>query len=390
VYKGGPVSLVKLRLGMTLYDWLALYRNVAPHRTLSPEQALALEPTLSRAGLLGAVQFHDCHEDDARFCIENVLHSAEEGAVCANYCELTGFETRDDRVITAHVSDQLRTNTFQIAARVFVNAAGPWVDKICSLTSCSTKQPLISPTKGVHLLLPKLTQQHAVVFSARRDGRVLLVIPWGNCSLVGTTDTDFRGDPGEVPTERADVEYLLNEVRRLFPDRSISEADIVTTTAGVRALLHSEVGTPSARSREHRVVRQGCNLLSIAGGKYTTYRLIAQQTVDAILGILNAPAAPCRTAEVPLPNRRLAQTGERISDSPLVFASDIIHACEQEMAITLSDVMRRRTQLALSRNGGSETAGRVARLMTPLLHWSADEERSQIDRYLKEWKQDVP
>jgi glycerol-3-phosphate dehydrogenase len=340
--------------------------------------------------LLGAVEFYDCLEDDARFCVENVLDAAERGAVCANYCELTGFETRDDRIVAAHVSDQLGTNTFQIAARVFVNAAGPWVDKVCSLTSFGAQKPLISPTKGVHLLLSKLTQQHAVVFSARSDGRVLLAIPWGDCSLVGTTDTDFCGDPGEIRTEHADVEYLLNEVCGLFPDKSISQADIVTTIAGVRALLRSDGGTPSARSREHRIVRQGGNLLSIAGGKYTTYRVIAQQTVDAVLGVLNAPAAPCRTAEVQLPNQRPAQAGEKISDSPPVFASDIIHACEHEMAVTLSDVMRRRTQLAFSRNGGVESAGRVARLMAPVLHWSADEQRAQIDRYLEECKQRVP
>ena len=356
VYENGPVSLAKLRLGMTVYDFLALYRNVARHQTLSPEQALMQEPTLSRTGLRGAVQFYDCQEDDARFCIENILHAGELGAVCANYCGLTGFATREGRVIAAHVSDQLGADTFEIKARVFVNAAGPWVDKVCSLTPFSTAQPLLSPTKGVHLLLPKLTQQHAIVFSARRDGRILFVIPWGDCSLVGTTDTDFRGDPGEVRAERADIEYLLNEVRALFPDVSISESDIIATTAGVRSLLHADAAKPSARSREHRIVRHG-NLLSIAGGKYTTYRLIAQQTVDAALEILNVPAKPCRTAEVPLPNRRPAQSGEKISDSPSVFASDIIHACQHEMGVTLSDVMRRRTQLALSRNGNAETAG---------------------------------
>ena len=167
VYKGGPISLTKLRLGMTLYDWLALYRNVAPHRTLSAEQALAQEPTLSRDGLLGAVEFYDCQEDDARFCIENILHATELGAACVNYCALTGFETRGDRIVAAQVSDQLGTNSFQIAARVFINAAGPWVDKVCSLTPFTAKQPLISPTKGVHLLLPKLTQQHAIAFPAR-------------------------------------------------------------------------------------------------------------------------------------------------------------------------------------------------------------------------------
>jgi glycerol-3-phosphate dehydrogenase len=389
VYEGGPIGLTKLRLGMTLYDWIALYRNVAPHHTLSAEQALTQEPALSRDGLLGAVKFYDCQEDDARFCMENILHATELGAVCTNYCALTGFETRGDLIVTAHAADQLGTANFQIAARVFVNAAGPWVERVCSLTPFNGAQPILSPTKGVHLLLPKLTQQHAVVFSNRHDGRILLVVPWGNSSLVGATDSDFHGDPGNVRADRSDVEYLLTEIRSLFPGESVSESDIITTYAGVRPLLRSNMTRPSSRSREHRIMRCGQNLLSIAGGKFTTYRLIAQQTVDAILGILKMRTEPCRTAKVPLPSRRPVPAGEKITDSPTVFASDIVYACEHEMAVTLSDMMRRRTQLALSRNGGAETAGHVARLMAPLLHWNADEERMQIDRYLKECEQGV-
>jgi glycerol-3-phosphate dehydrogenase len=138
------------------------------------------------------------------------------------------------------------------------------------------------------------------------------------------------------------------------------------------------------------VVRHGCNLLSIVGGKYTTYRAIAQQTVDAALKILHVTAKPCRTAEVPLPNHRPAPTGEKISDSPAVSASDIAHACEQEMAVTLSDVMRRRTPLALSRAGGPEIALQVARVMAPLLGWSPDEERAQFERYAEEWNRNLP
>jgi len=228
------------------------------------------------------------------------------------------------------------------------------------------------------------------VFSNRRDGRIMLVVPWGDSSLIGATDTNFRGDPGAVAVEQSDIDYLLTEVRSLFPEVSVSESDIVVATAGVRPLLRSDTASPSARSREHRIVRLGQNLLSIAGGKYTTYRLIAQQTVDTILRILKKPAIDCRTAEVLLPNRRPAQTGERISDSPPVFSSDIVHACEQEMAITLSDVMRRRTRLALSRNGGEEAARRVARLMAPVLHWDADQERNEINRYLEKRKQNLP
>jgi glycerol-3-phosphate dehydrogenase len=390
IYEGDPISLTKLRLGMTLYDCLALRRNVAPHRTLSAEQALAGEPSLSRQGLRGAVTFYDCQEDDARFCIDHILHATELGAVCLNYCTLTGFVTREDRLVAGRVRDEVSCCPFEIAARVVVNAAGPWVEQVCATTPFDASAVRLSPTKGIHLVVPRLTQEHAIAFQARCDGRILFVIPWGNYSLVGTTDTDFHGDPGLARADQSDVEYLLVEARALFPESPLSESDVITTSAGVRSLAASDVARPSARSREHRVVRQGRNLLSIVGGKYTTYRVIAEQVVDAVFGLLRRESPPCRTAEVALPNRRPAAEGEKISDAPEVYASDIVHACEQEMVVTLGDVMRRRTSLALGRAGGPEVASRVARLMAPVMKWSAADERAQFERYVEEWKRSLP
>jgi glycerol-3-phosphate dehydrogenase len=130
--------------------------------------------------------------------------------------------------------------------------------------------------------------------------------------------------------------------------------------------------------------------LSIVGGKYTTYRVIAQQTVDAAYRLLNATVKPCRTAEVPLPNHRPPPSGEVLSDAPAVHVSDIVHACEHEMVVTLGDVMRRRTSLALSRSGGPETALLVASLMAPRMNWSAEEERAQFNHYVEEWKRSLP
>ncbi|MGO9243424.1 MAG: FAD-dependent oxidoreductase [Verrucomicrobiia bacterium] len=390
IYEGGEISLTKLRLGMSLYDWLALRRNVAPHRTLSVERTLMNEPSLSRKGLRGAVSFYDCQEDDARFCIDHILHAAELGASCINYCTLTGLITREDRIVAARVRDEVGSCMFEISARVFVNAAGPWVEQVCGLTPFEAGSVRVSPAKGVHLIVPRLTRQHAVAFQARSDRRILFVIPWGDNSLLGTTDTDFDGDPAQARVEQADVDYLLAEARALFPDAPLSESDIITTTVGVRSVAASVRATPSERSREHRVVRTGCNLLSIIGGKYTTHRVIAQQTVDAAYGLLNVAAPPCRTTEVPVPNRRPAAAGEKISEAPEVHASDIIHACQQEMVVTLDDVMRRRTPLALSRAGGPEIASTVAHLMAPLMSWSPDEERSQFERYVEEWKRNLP
>ena len=391
VYADDARSLNKIRLGMTLYDLMARNPRAKRHQSLSPERTLMKEPALARHGLRGAVRFFDCQEDDARFCLDTIIHAAECGAVCANYCELTGFVTREDRIVAAKVADRLSKNVpFEIHARSFVNAAGPWVDRVANLTPFDGKRGAFSPTKGVHLLLPRLTQEHAIAFQSRHDGRVLLVVPWGDCSLVGTTDTDWRGDPAEVRAEPSDIDYLLREVRALFPDKRITGSDIITTFAGVRALLRSDVAAPTARSREHQVTRLGQNLLSITGGKYTTFRAISYGVVNQVYAVLGIRPAPCRTAETPLPQHRPPAAGEKIADVPAVFASDIAHACEYEMAMTVSDVMRRRTSLALSRLGGVEAAGAVARLMAEPCGWSDAEMYGHLQQYLDEWKRGLP
>ncbi len=390
IYQGGDISLTKLRLGMGLYDWLALRRNVAAHRTISAERALMNEPSLARQGLRGAVVFYDCQEDDARFCIDQILHAAELGASCINYCKLTGFVSREDRIVAARVRDEVGSCMFEISARVFINAAGPWVEQVCGLTPFDFHAARLSPAKGIHLIMPRLTRQHAIVFEARSDHRILFVIPWGECSLVGTTDTDFDGDPDQAHVEPADVEYLLTEARALLPDAALSESDVITTTVGIRAVASSTVASPSARSREHRLVRTGQNLLSIIGGKYTTHRRIAQETVDAACGLLGVPAPPCRTAEVSLPNRRPAAGGEKLLSAPEIYASDILHACRQEMVVTLEDVMRRRTPLALSGAGGLEAASHVAKIMAPVMGWNDNEARAQVERYIEERKGKLP
>jgi len=371
VYEGDRRPLWQMNLGMTLYDLLAAYRNPGRHQRYSVARTLEEEPRLNRHGLRGAVRFYDCAEDDARFCIDNVFHAAEMGAVCANYCELTAITSA-----ATQVTDRLTGATFVVRARVYVNAAGPWVDRVAALAGPPVR---LSPTKGVHLVLPRLTRQHGVFFQSQRDGRIIFLVPWLDCSLLGSTDTDFAGDPATAATEPADVEYLLRELRRIMPDARVSESDIITTFAGVRPLLHSE-GRPSARSREERIVWHRPNFVSVAGGKYTTYRAVAEKVVDRL-----SPAR-CRTAITPLPQHCPPAAGEKVADVPEVHTSDIEHACRQEMAVTLSDVMRRRTPLALSRQGGRDVAERVAGIMARELGWSEEHARRQVEEYLTERK----
>jgi glycerol-3-phosphate dehydrogenase len=249
----------------------------------------------------------------------------------------------------------------------------------------------LSPTKGVHLVLPRLTRQHGLFFEGRRDGRMMFVIPWlDDCTLLGTTDTDFPGDPTHIHADPVDVAYLLREINELLPHRAIVKKDILTTFSGVRPLLRAPQDNPSDRPREHRIARHGENLLSVAGGKYTTYRAVADQVVERVYRVLGKRAPRCLTADTPLPDHRPPQHGGKITHSPAIFESDITYACREEMAMSVSDVMRRRTPLALSRLGETPTAERVAQMMSPILGWTEDQTRNSLQMYITEREQNHP
>ena len=396
VYRGDARSLGKARIGMTLYDMLALYRNAAPHRCLAPAATLDAEPGLARRNLLGSIRYYDCQEDDARFCLENILHAAEVGATCVNYCELAGLVMDKDRLVAATVRDTIGDQTFDICARMFVNAAGPWMERVAGLVPSRNgdrRSPMLRPTKGIHVVLPRLTGAHAIAFQAPRDGRIMFVLPWHDGSIAGTTDTDFRGDLSDVNAEADDVEYVLSAVRAILPGAPAESSDVITTFAGIRPLLNGGGGGdagaaaswsahPSSSSREWRIIRHAENFLSIAGGKYTTYRATAERVVDAVAKMLDARVRKCETADTPLPNRRPSPAGERLADRPSVYESDILHACQAEMAMTVDDVMRRRTPLALTAHGGNDTAAAVARIMSPLMNWSEREAQASLQHYI--------
>lgn len=366
VYAGDKRPLWQMRVGLAAYDWLARGRAPGRHRGLTAAEAMAEEPALEATGLQGAVLFYDCQEDDARFCVDNIHHAADLGAVCVNYCGVTELVRRGDRVQAARVQPGV-----EVRARWFVNATGVWAGRLSSAVK-------LTPTKGVHLVVPRVTQRHGVFWQAR-DGRMVFVIPWWDGSLVGSTDTDFAGDPAEARAEPADMEYLLGEFRRRFPSAS---TEVWTSFAGLRPLIGGR-GPPSARSREHRLVWDGENFVSVVGGKYTTYRAIAAEVIEA----LGATRAPCRTDSTPLPAYRPAPSGEQLSAVPDVWESDVRYACEQEMACTLADVMRRRTPLALTRHGGAEMAWKVAGQMRRYRGWSEAELKAQVKAYLSEREQ---
>jgi glycerol-3-phosphate dehydrogenase len=384
VYQGGRRSLLTMRLGMTLYDLLALYRNTHPHQTLSAEAALTAEPTLAPDGLRGAIRFYDCQEDDARLCVENILHAAALGAVCCNYCRVIALERADQRIESIRLRDQLAGQEFTVRADAVVNAAGPWVERVAGLaTDGKTGPPVrLSPTKGVHILVPRLTRKHAIAMQDRRDGRILFILPWHDCSLVGTTDTDFTGEPADARATDADIAYLLDAISQATRT-TVSRDEILTTFAGIRPLLAGDSKRPSARSREHRIVQQADNFLTIAGGKYTTYRAMAQEAVDRVYRLLNRRSLPCRTAHEPIPPPVRETSGATLCDNPQVLENDITRAAREEMATSVADVMWRRTGLALSRCAGESTALRVGALLATELGWNEAAEAQSVREYLQ-------
>ncbi len=392
VYQGDQNSLFKLRLGTTLYDWMTVRRHplMPRHTTLSPTEAVDLEPTLPATNqhgdaLQGAVVVYDCQMDDARLCIETILDAECRGAVCVNYCRATGFRMQGSRVDAVQADDGVTGESLEIRARTFINAAGPWAEQICALNDTEPGIRL-SPTKGVHLVIPRLQKNHGLYFPSRNDGRMIFLVPWDDVSLIGTSDTDFQLDPAEARAEPDDVAYLLDQLNAIMPDAGVGRDDIMASFAGVRALVRSNSKRPSSRSREEKIARQGDNLLNVAGGKYTTFRAVADKALREVYRMNRLRPSPCLTATTPLNDCRPQRTGEQLARSPDVFESDIIHACQAEKAVTLADVMRRRTRLALSPYGGADIAETVSRLMAIQCDWDDATRTTQLNDYLQERK----
>lgn len=315
VYRGDPVGIVTLGLGMWVYDLLAAFRNIRAHRMLTAKSTLGMEPGLRGDGLKGAALYYDCFTDDARLTLETILAARSEGAVAANYIELTAFTKENGRIAGAWIQDRLSGADIQVRARRVVNATGPWADQLRRLDDTSAP-PCLRVTKGVHIIVPKdrIGNTHAVVLHSPRDQRVLFVIPWDTHAIIGTTDTDFDGSPDDVRADERDIEYLLEAANWFFPRAGLRADDVVSTYAGLRPLVASGEGKdPSAVSREEAIFESPSGLVTLAGGKLTTYRLVAEKIVDMVAkdSVVSGKRV-CTTGEKPLPGGRFQRTGDLV------------------------------------------------------------------------------
>jgi glycerol-3-phosphate dehydrogenase len=291
-YEGTRVPPWKWRAGLLLYDLLAGRDNLRPSRALPLPRLRREFPTLHGNGLLGGAEYYDAQMDDSRLCIEVLKTAAREGACVANYVEATAFEAAGVRA-----RDHVGGGEFVIRAQVVLNATGPWVDRVCRLAG-DDSGPHLRPTKGVHLVAPGRGLSAAFLLLHPDDGRVLFVIPWMGKTLLGTTDTDCDAAPDALTVTPAEVEYLLRAHNHYFSP-PLHPGEVLGSFAGLRPLIRSRPGEPSARSREFRLFWSPSGLLTAAGGKYTTYRHMAEVITDAVAARLGRRAR-CRTANYPL------------------------------------------------------------------------------------------
>ena len=419
VYRGDPRPRWKIAAGLTLYDWLAAHHAFKRHRMFSAQAALRLEPRLNRAGLAGAGCYTDCQMDDARLCLATILQAVQFGAVCGNYVRVLALEKTGDRLSGAVVEDRRSQRQFPVRASVIVNATGPWSDAIRRLSDTHADTRL-APTKGTHLVVPRLTH-HAFFLQLQRDRRMVFVLPWGqDYTLIGTTESAAFDSLDDLHAESDEVEYLLAEVNRAFPEAGLGAADVVATFAGARPLL-AFAGASTSASREHQIEIDRHGLVSIMGGKYTTYRIMAKQTLDLILKRWSMTAEPCLTDQVTLLEpthavildrwqdvvrrippeflaRLLAQYGTgafRILQllefepglaQPLcqhheVTQAEFVYSLQEELACTLSDILMRRTTIAFSSCQGLDMVSTLEDLLRRYGHFSQETIDDQLGEY---------
>ncbi len=417
LYRGRGFSPFVVAIGMMLYDLFAQTPPHERHRRLDAAGVRALEPALSPDGLRGGSLYYDAWADDARLTLENALDAAAHGAAVANYVAVEGLHRSGGKLATAAMREVPTGAAFELRAAVFVNAAGPWVDDVRRLDDPAAA-PSVRLTKGVHLIFrhESLPVRESLVLSDDAS-RIVFVIPRDGYVMVGTTDTDFDGDRERVSADRSDVEYLLGVLRESIPGLRLKAGDVVSSFAGLRALVYpGGTKAPSSVPREETILESAGGLLSVAGGKLTTHREIAEHVVDRVMARLSRPKGTCPTRDTPLigarpfgtDGRALASVSPQVRESLLgrygtravlvadliadrpelaeplspgcpVVGAEVIHAVRNELARTVADFIVRRTALSWSYPlEAASAAARVADLMGSELRWDATRREAEL------------
>jgi glycerol-3-phosphate dehydrogenase len=295
--EGDRVPPWKWRVGLALYDLLAGRANLRRSRTVPLPRLRRTVPALRPEGLRGGATFADAQMDDARLCLAVLQTAVAHGALAANHVEVVEFLITAGRVAGARAVDRLTGRSLILQARQIVNATGPWSDAVRRLAG-EPEAPFLAPTRGVHLILPDQKLPAGLLLLHPRDGHVFFVLPWLGKTLLGTTDNDFTGSPDQLAVTEEEINYLLEGYQHHLQP-ALGRSDLLGTFIGVRPLIRARPGEPTARSRDFQLLQGRSGLLSVIGGKYTTYRHMAERVTNLVMQRLGRPRS-CRTRDLPL------------------------------------------------------------------------------------------
>jgi glycerol-3-phosphate dehydrogenase len=350
--------------GLTAYDLLAGASNFGRSRYLSARDTLKRLPALRAQGLRGSVRYHDGQFDDARLAISLARTAIDLGAVVVNYARATGFERNGARLSGVRVRDEETGGEISVRARVVVNATGIFSDELRRLEDPAAR-PLLKLSRGSHIVVPRevFPGDDALLVPKTDDGRVLFIIPWLGHVLIGTTDiAEAHPSLDPVPTQE-EIEYLLHHATR-YLERPLARTQITAAFCGLRPLVDGATASTARLSREHVVETSRSGLVTIAGGKWTTYRQMAQDTIDVALKVGWLASAPCRTRDLPLHESLLPGTGVKLHPNLPYTEDDVLFAALHEMARTVDDVLGRRTRASfLDAQASAACAPRVSQLL---------------------------
>ncbi len=422
--------------GLLLYDAMALFGSLAGrydmgvprHRHLSRRQVARMAPDLRTDDLTGAIRYYDCQVDDARLVMTVARTAAAYGAHVASRTRVTGFLRNGDRVVGVRARDLESHRDLEVRARVVINAAGVWTDEIQDLVG-GRGALHVAASKGIHLVVPRDRIRSETGFITKTEKSVLFVIPWGRHWIIGTTDTPWELDLAHPAASRADIDYVLGHVNTLLRT-PLDHEDVEGVYAGLRPLARGKDEPTSRISREHTVVAPVPGLVLVAGGKLTTYRVMAQDAVDAAARSLERSGqhvGPSITDRVPLlgaagfearTNQRVALArssglpvaridhllgrygglvdevlavvardpalGEPLDGTADYLAGEVVYAVTHEGARHLDDVLTRRTRISIETfDRGTTSARPAATLMAAVLGWDAARVDEEVDHYLR-------
>lgn len=367
--------LWQLKIGVKVYDLLCSGRNLGKSSWMSPTEAVRKVPGLRPADLRGAVRYYDGFTNDARLVIDTLRSAANHGGKIVNYCRFQDAQRGEHW--RARVSDQAGGKSFSVRAKAVVNATGPWAGGL------PHSRIDLRITKGVHLVVERnrLPVPETVVMTEGK--RILFAIPWGERTIIGTTDTDYAGSLDDVRIEDGEIDYLLKITGRFFPGANLTPADVISGWAGLRPLIANPNGKPSDISRSHQIRNPEPGWWDVAGGKLTTYRLMAEETVDQIIRGLSPEEKSlkaCRTAMEPLlPESEI--NGFSGILPPACNRKVVEHFCLAEWALHLEDVMVRRSGWQHYFRDAKGMAQQVADWMACTLGWSDEVRRAELKRF---------